>query len=271
MFAAAPTGGKALESGKTKIAKRMIEVLEFFANGHDRATVMDIVRHYGRPQSSTSELLSALVQLGLLYKDPQARTYSPTPRLAALGGASQPSVIANGQLFRFMDQLAQSTRLTVLLCGSVGTHAQVFRISQGQRKGVGIGCGDSVLLSDSALGLLLLSAQGQERAGRMLWRLNAEAPPERRFSLATHGQQVAACAAAGHVTGELGFCPRTRVTAVLLPDTLAGRPLVLGVCHSDKTAIDSGALVATLSHGIARCNAGEDGCGSSLVRSIALQ
>ena len=48
------------ESNKAKIAKRVIEVLDFFDDSHPTATVMDIVRRYDRPQSSTSELLSTL-------------------------------------------------------------------------------------------------------------------------------------------------------------------------------------------------------------------
>ena len=68
-----------LSRAKTKIARRVIEVLEYFALGHDRATVMDVARKYGRPQSSTSELLSSMVEMGLLYKEPLARFYAPTP------------------------------------------------------------------------------------------------------------------------------------------------------------------------------------------------
>ena len=63
-----------VESNKAKIAKRVIEVLEFFDVEHPQATVMDIVRRYNRPQSSTSELLSSLVGLGLLYKDAYSRS-----------------------------------------------------------------------------------------------------------------------------------------------------------------------------------------------------
>ena len=58
----------ALDSTKTKIARRVIEVFDLFATENRRITAMDIVRRYGRPQSSTSELLSALVEMGLLYK-----------------------------------------------------------------------------------------------------------------------------------------------------------------------------------------------------------
>ena len=75
----------AQESNKAKIAKRVIEVLDFFDDSHPTATVMDIVRRYDRPQSSTSELLSTLVELGILYKDNASRSYTLTPRAAILG------------------------------------------------------------------------------------------------------------------------------------------------------------------------------------------
>ncbi|HEX7821085.1 MAG TPA: hypothetical protein VF463_10750 [Sphingobium sp.] len=46
----------AAATNKAKIAKRVIEVLEFFDEEHREATVMDIVRRYKRPQSSTSDV-----------------------------------------------------------------------------------------------------------------------------------------------------------------------------------------------------------------------
>ena len=81
---------RSIESNKAKIANRVIEVFDFFDENHTEATVMDIVRRYGRPQSSTSELLSSLVNLGLLYKDPQTRSYSPTWRCQAFIPAKPP-------------------------------------------------------------------------------------------------------------------------------------------------------------------------------------
>lgn len=241
----------ALESNKTKIARRVIEVFEFFAAENRRATVMDIVRRYGRPQSSTSELLRALVEMGLLYKDPQSRSYAPTPRLAALGHACQPEPIGDGRLFAYMDRLAQTSRCGVGLFGIVGTHVQVFRWAQStQLNAFDLGCGSSALLSSSAAGLLLLSSLGLGQASKMLWRLNAEAEPEDRFNLAELNESVASFDQLGYATGESGFAPRTRVTAVLLPEQMGERRLALGVIYGANAAVDPEALVATLKHGV---------------------
>ena len=157
----------ALEPNKAKIAKRVIEVFEFFNENSQKATVMDIVRRYGRPQSSTSELLATLVEMGLLYKDSRSRYYSPTPRLAALGVSAQPEIIRNGHLFAFMDRLAQTTRNSVALFGMVGTSVQIFRLSAGPEPGLrDIGYGACEQLSASAAGLLLLSTLPPEQASR---------------------------------------------------------------------------------------------------------
>lgn len=244
----------ALESNKTKIARRVIEVFEFFAGENRRATVMDIVRRYDRPQSSTSELLCALVEMGLLYKDPKSRSYAPTPRLAALGHACQPEPIRDGRLFAYMDRLAQTARCGVGLFGIVGTHVQMFRWAPGAEDTTAdLGCGASARLSSSAAGLLLLSSLGQGPASKMLWRLNAEAEPEDRFNLAECNEKIADFARLGHATGESGFAPDTRVTAVLLPDQLAERRLALGVIYRAKAAVDPEALVATLKRGVEGC------------------
>lgn len=245
----------ALEPNKAKIAKRVIEVFEFFNENSQKATVMDIVRRYGRPQSSTSELLATLVDMGLLYKDSRSRYYSPTPRLAALGISAQPDIIRNGHLFAFMDRLAQTTRHSVALFGMVGTQVQIFRLSAGPEPALReIAYGASEELSASAAGLLLLSTLPAEQASRILWRLNAEAPPEQKFNPIEAREQVAAMRRQGHAMGNAGFCPGAQMVATLLPRAGMERPLALGLMYPTHAAsIDAEALVATMNRGIAQC------------------
>jgi DNA-binding IclR family transcriptional regulator len=247
-----------LESNKTKIAKRVIEVFEYFGEDNRKATVMDIVRRYGRPQSSTSELLASLVEMGLLYKDAASRSYSPTPRLATFGMSAQPDILRGGRLYPFMDRLAQSTRHGVALFGMVGTHTQIFRWSPGAAPlAHTIENGASERLSSSTAGLLLLSTLGAEPARKLLWRLNAEAPPEERFDHSELSRRVASYAGQGWASGESGFMPGVKLTAVLLPCGADERPLALGVVYPDDRGVDPEALVATLRHGIVQCTAAE--------------
>lgn len=248
-----------LESNKTKIAKRVIEVFEFFDRHSQKATVMDIVRRYGRPQSSTSELLASLVDMGLLYKDARSRSYSPTPRLATLGASAQPGIIRDGRLFAFMDRLAYSTRCGVALFGMVGTHAQIFRWSAGADPATrDLGCGASEQLSATTAGLLLLSTMNGEQAGRMLWRLNAEAPAGQKFNPTDVSERVAGFRRQGHATGAAGFAPDTLVTAMLLPRSEDERPLALGLVYQADAAVDVDALLGTMERGVAQCAAPEE-------------
>jgi DNA-binding IclR family transcriptional regulator len=248
-----------LESNKTKIAKRVIEVFEFFDEHSQKATVMDIVRRYGRPQSSTSELLSSLVDMGLLYKDARSRSYSPTPRLATLGASAQPNILRDGRLFAFMDRLAFSTRCGVALFGMVGTHAQIFRWSAGSDPlTADLGCGSSEQLSATTAGLLLLSSMPADQAGRMLWRLNAEAVPSAKFNPAEVGERVASYRRQGHATGPSGYVPNALVTATMLPRGESERPLALGLIYATDAAVHPEALLGSMERGIALCAAPAD-------------
>lgn len=241
----------ALESNKTKIARRVIEVFEFFAAENRRATVMDIVRRYGRPQSSTSELLGSLVEMGLLYKDPLTRSYAPTPRLAALGLAAQPEEIGNLRLFDFMDHLARTSRCSVGLFGIVGTHVQVFRWAQGADPvDPQLGSGSGALLNSGAIGLLMLSSYGLAQANKILWRLNAETPEERRTDLAMLKEQVLRYADCGHASGPSGLSADTAATALLLPEGVGERRLAIGAVYRAGAAVDPDALVACMRHGL---------------------
>jgi DNA-binding IclR family transcriptional regulator len=239
-----------LESNKTKIAKRVIEVLEFFTSNRP-ARVMDIARRYGRPQSSTSELLSSLVDMGLLYKDSVSRTYTPTPRVAALGLSCQPEVIRDRRLFGYMDELAQTSRRTIALFGLVGTHVQAFRwVSASRPLGRDVGCGSSEVISRSAAGLLLLTTLPAEKARGLLWRLSAEAPAEARFDHAQMFERVCRFRRQGYATGEAGFVPGARMTAILLPYAAQERPLALGVLYAAEAAGEAEALAESLKQGI---------------------
>lgn len=243
----------ALEPNKSKIAKRVIEILEFFSENSAKATVMDIVRRYGRPQSSTSELLSSLVEMGLLYKDSNSRSYSPTPRVAALGNSAQPEIIRNGSLFSLMDRIAEQTGTSVALFGMVGTFVQIFRVSHGAEPVRGIGYGASERLSASAAGLLLLSTIAPDQVGRILWRLQAEAPAAEKFNHAEIREHIALFRRKGAAVGRAGFVPGAQIAACLLPRANGQPPLALGVLTPAAKTVDTDALISTMNRGIAQC------------------
>lgn len=250
----------AVESNKAKIAKRVVEVLEFFDDEHPRATVMDIVRRYNRPQSSTSELLSSLVGLGLLYKDPYSRSYTPTPRAALLGCSVQSGLVRDGRLASLIDRLSAQTGLGVAVIGMVGLNVQIFSWRSGKwplrtSQTEGFCGGQQERLSDSAAGLLLLSTVAQPRRDGMLRRLNAEAAEDRKFSASEMAMRVQHCRETGFASGVAGFGSIADMTAVLLPDQPENQPLAIALVYEPSEQIDADALRLTLEDAITRCAA----------------
>jgi DNA-binding IclR family transcriptional regulator len=244
-------------SNKAKIARRVVEVLEYFDDTPREATVMDIVRRYDRPQSSTSELLSSLVELGLLYKDPYSRSYSLAPRAALLGAAGQTGVVRDGRLVGLIDRLVAQTGLSVALFGRVGLKAQIVSWHAGPRASAqavrGLFGGLQEPLSDSAAGLLLLSTVDQPRRDGLLRRLNAEASDQRKFVVADMVARLQACRDEGHVRGKLGFGSRAEIVAALLPGADELHPIAVGLVYGDEDRVNRDSLRRCLDDGIAQC------------------
>jgi DNA-binding IclR family transcriptional regulator len=250
-----PTG---TESNKAKIAKRVIEVLDYFDDDHPQATVMDIVRRYDRPQSSTSELLSSLVSLGLLYKDPYSRSYSLTPRAAMLGAASQPEWLRHGALSQLVDSLVAQTGLTVAVFGMVGVNAQIFKLKPGSPPPIasanprGLASGLLEQLSHSAPGWLLLSTVPQPRRERVVRRLNAEAADNRKFCTAEMNATLSDCVDNGSANGVAGFGTIADCACVLLPGQAEHQALAIGFIYEPGEGVDPAALIECLREGVAR-------------------
>lgn len=246
------------ESNKAKIARRVIEVLEFFDEEHPQATVMDIVRRFDRPQSSTSELLSSLVDLGVLYKDPTSRSYAPTPRAAMLGSGVQPAIVREGRLTATIDRLSAQTGLCIGVFGMVGLKTQLYAWRGGKRpvrsaRPGGFCGGQQEHASDCAAGWLLLSTVPQPRRDGMLRRLNAEAAVERKFCFGEMSAQVQRTRDAGHATGPAGFGSPAELTAVLLPGLPETQPLAIGLVYEPSDQIDRARLLHSLTAAVSRC------------------
>lgn len=250
---------RSTESNKAKIANRVIEVLDFFDDNHTEATVMDIVRRYNRPQSSTSELLSSLVNLGLLYKDPVSRSYSPTPRAALLGSTTQPEIIRDGRLVSIIDRLVAQTGLGVAVFGMVGLNVQIFswrggNSMLGTARSQGFNSGMLDRMSDSAAGLLLLSTIMQPRRDGTIRRLNAEASEDKKFAFAEMAARVEQIRADGYANGVAGFGSIADTCAILLPDQSSGRPIALGFVYEPSHQVDPEALHRLLVDAVSRCD-----------------
>ena len=243
----------AVEANKAKIAKRVVEVLDYFDDQHREATVMDIVRRYNRPQSSTSELLSSLVDLGLLHKDPYSRSYSLTLRAAMLGSIAQPELVRSGGLGAIIDRLVAQTGLGIAMFGMVGLNVQIFSYKAGAKAAAsGIFAGLQERLTDSAPGRLLLSTIAQPRREGMLRRLNAEAAPEKKFAMPQMVDLVQACQRQGCATGPAGFGTAAEASCILLPNQPENQPVALGFIHEPTAHVDPATLLDCLRDAVRR-------------------
>lgn len=266
----------AMSAEKAKIARRMVEVLDYFDDEHPQLTVMDIVRRYNRPQSSTSELLSSLVELGFLYKNPYSRSYSLTPRAAMLSAVAQPEIIRHGHLAEIIDRLVAQTGLTVGVFGMVRLTAQIFHHKTGTRP-IGsansrkISRGLQERLSDSAAGWLLLSTLPPSQREGVLRRLNAEAPDDKKFQVSELSQQIAACAQSGSSHGAAGFETNAQTCCILLPGQPEKQPLALGFLYEPNAQLEAETLIECLRDAVNRTvhPARTEAKGSSLLSSVA--
>jgi len=248
----------AREPNKAKIARRVIEVLEFFDEHGSHASVMDIARRYGRPQSSTSELLSVLVDLGLLYKDPETRSFAPTPRAAMLGSITQPAIVRDGRLALLAERLTAQTCLGTAVMGMISLDTQIFRWLPGSPPitgplGHALSTGMREPLSDNPAGWLLLSTIPASRRGGVIHRLRAEAPADRKFSHAWLNESVQGCERRGYAVGPAGFGTKAHMCAMLLPAKDNERPIAIGLVYEAEDRIDPAALAAFLQRSIETC------------------
>lgn len=241
----------AASAEKAKIARRMVEVLDYFDDEHPQLTVMDIVRRYNRPQSSTSELLSSLVELGFLYKNPYSRSYSLTPRAAMFAAVSQPEIIRNGTLTGIVDRLTAQTGLTVSVFGMVRLTVQVFHRQVGARQ-LGMPISQKVSrglqdgLANSAAGWLLLSTLPPSQREGILRRLNAEAPDDKKFSTSEMSQRIADCEKARSSYGPAGFETGAETCCILLPGQPERQSLALGFIYEPNSQLNPESLIRCL-------------------------
>lgn len=108
--------------------KRTLEVLEFFDERRLSATVGEISRELGYPQSSTSILLKSLMTLGYLTYDLDSRRYRPTARVAMLGRGLQPRLFDDGQLMAVLHELSAKTGELVFVAVRSGLTIHYIRI-----------------------------------------------------------------------------------------------------------------------------------------------
>ena len=160
-----------------KSAARVLEIFEYFSERQAPASVGDIARSLGFPQSSTSVLLKSLLSLGYLDYDPQARVYSPTMRIAFLGSWVQQRTLGGNNLVAILERIHEETGETVFLGMQNGVTVQyVHIVDAAYPVRLHLKVGTRRPITRASVGRLLLSLQPDAEIKKILRRVNAEEP-----------------------------------------------------------------------------------------------
>ena len=158
-----------------KSARRVLEVLEYFAERQRPATVEDIRQALGYPQSSTSVLLHSLTTMGYLSLETGTRRFQPTIRIALLRAWLIEEAGRGRNPTAMMRRLSASTGDMILLGAQQGMNAVYVKILQATNPiRFHMKQGASRPLCTTAVGRALLSGKSDKEIGAIVRRANAE-------------------------------------------------------------------------------------------------
>jgi DNA-binding IclR family transcriptional regulator len=224
-------------SPTVKSARRVLEVLEYFAEHHHPATVTEISTQLGYPQSSASVLLASLVEQGYLMCDRAQRTYRPTLRVMLLGAWMHDELFGEGSLVSELDKLRRRTRCTVMIGVRQQIHSRFMLVLWGPKRWAPrYSAGSLVPVPRSAMGRVLLAGESIEEISRVVRRANAELQDAaERFPLAGFLRDIELFRQRGWAETIDYPKPGLAALAVALPP-LAGHPpmaLALGTAKAE--------------------------------------
>lgn len=246
---------------KLKIAERLVRVLEFFDSHPFPVTNSELAQQLDLPQSSISDLLTVMVDMGLLGRHSNYRYFSPTVRAATLGSGFQPPLIRSGKLASLVYRLRAQTGLGIVVIGMTGPNAQIYQSVTGTPSAVcseRLAGGLQTPLWRSPAGILLLSALGPDSWSKMLHRFCAEATPDEVRLLTGMAERIAAGVRLGYMVGPDGFNAGAELCAVLLPCD-PGPPLALSFAYDRILNIDRMHLVDLLRRAMSSCTEADGG------------
>jgi DNA-binding IclR family transcriptional regulator len=210
-----------------KSARRVLEIFEYFAERRAPASVMEIAKALGYPQSSTSVLLRSLVELGYLDQDRRLRLYAPNIRLALIGNWIQAQSFGEAQVAQQMERLRSTIGETVILGLQNGTQVQYAYILETQEQAIRwhLRIGTLRPMTHAALGQVLLSVKPEADSRLIVRRLNAELEPRLRVDEAEFMQKLQRIRRQGYAVSDGALSPGAIVLAMMLPPGAGSAPV----------------------------------------------
>ncbi len=172
--------------GQIKSARRTLEIFEMFATVQRPLSVTAIAKRMEMPQSSTSELLQSLVNLGYIDHDARERTYYPTLRIGILSTWIYQRHRQFGNIPAQMSEVAELTGENVILAMRNGINSQyVLGQHAGHFDEFCVENAESKPLTSCASGWALMAYESDLEIGKIVRRVQAEAQCELHRKLAS--------------------------------------------------------------------------------------
>jgi DNA-binding IclR family transcriptional regulator len=221
-------------TGAVKSAGRVLRILEFFDEIQRDARVAEIADQLSIPQSSTSVLLSCLVDLGFMDYLPETRSFLPSPRVTLLGTWLDKGPVRNGSLIRMLEEISQKTGDTVIIAARNGIFSQYIHVLQAKSTmRFHVPQGSRRLAVWSATGFALLIGCQEKEIRALCTRTNAEAMQgQPRIEVDRVLENVRQAKHEGYFLSSGLVTPGAGSIAVPLPNDVDGRHRALTVAVS---------------------------------------
>lgn len=224
-----PTAGSATV---VKSAKRVFEVLEFFAERRGPASVADVVDALGYPQSSTSVLLQSMAKLRYLEYSRHKRVFVPTMRVALLGSWVHDQVFSHTSLVGLVQKLHEASGATVILGMQNDIHVQYIHLLQHSTRRIQwyIKPGSLRPLHRTSIGRMLLSRKSDLDVVYLLRRINAEERnADNRIGESELLRELYLIRARGHAYTEGTLNEQGGVISMMLPTPASQPCMAIGI------------------------------------------
>jgi DNA-binding IclR family transcriptional regulator len=217
-----------LQNDQARSIKRTLEVLEYFDEFHPSASVGEIARELGYPQSSTSILLKSLMVLGYLAYDEKTRTYRPTARVAMLGRRIRPYFFGDGNVMAALNELNERTGELIFIAARAGFSIHyIYVVPAINPLRMHLRAGATRPVLGSAIGHLFLSTLPDDEVARTVQRAAQHGPKEPAPDLASILRSVRDIRQKGYVLSDRTMTPGGGVLAMMLPGDAGGEPMAI--------------------------------------------
>lgn len=238
-----------------KSAGRTLQILEFFDDKRDHATVTEIAQRLNYPQSSTSILLRSLVRMGYLTYNSRRRTFFPTSRVRILGSWMNPPLFGDCRLSSLVNEINSRTGHAAFLAIRNDLHSQyIYTVQATTTLRLHLSPGTRRPIATSVSGKVLLSKMSDDYLARLVRRINAER--SRNTAVVDIKElltEIAEIRRVGYgIAHASKVTPGAAVVATLLPVKHAQSHITLGVGGAKEAILPDIDAIASLMRELTR-------------------